>query len=42
MGTASLTGVSNVEIDEGVFKYILIKVFANDDEGNEISKLIVR
>lgn len=43
MGTKErLDAVSNVEIDEGVFKYVLIKVYANDDKGDEISKTIVR
>lgn len=37
-----LDGVPDVEIDEGIFKYVLIKVYADDAEGNEISKLIVR
>lgn len=37
-----LNAVNEVEIDEGVFKYVLIRVFANDSVGNEISKLIVR
>ena len=42
MGTKALDAVPDVEIDEGVFKYVLIKVYANDADGNEISKLIVR
>jgi phosphohistidine phosphatase len=40
---ARLEAVPNAEIDEGVFKYILIRVYGKEDEqGNEISKLIVR
>lgn len=41
---AYLNAVPLVEIDEGVFKYILIKVYGkqNPEDGKEPSKLIVR
>ncbi|KAG8264068.1 14 kDa phosphohistidine phosphatase [Homalodisca vitripennis] len=44
MTLESLEKVPNVEIDpEGVFKYILIKVYAKQTrDGNEPSKMIVR
>lgn len=38
-----LDAIPSAEIDEGVFKYILIKVYGKEDgQGNEMSKLIVR
>lgn len=38
-----LEAVSAVEIDEGVFKYILIKVYGKEkSDGSEHEKLIVR
>jgi phosphohistidine phosphatase len=40
---ARLEAVPNVEIDEGVFKYVLIKVYGDENEdGSENFKLIVR
>lgn len=40
---ARLEAVSTVEIDEGVFKYILIKVYGKEKaDGSEHEKLIVR
>lgn len=41
MTTSALDQVSEVDIDVGVFKYILIKVH-HDSNGEEISKNIVR
>jgi hypothetical protein len=40
---ARLQAVPDVEIDEGVFKYILIKVYGKEKaDGSEHQKLIVR
>jgi phosphohistidine phosphatase len=40
---ARLQAVPVVEIDEGVFKYILIKVYGKEKaDGSEAQKLIVR
>ncbi|KAG5680403.1 hypothetical protein PVAND_009912 [Polypedilum vanderplanki] len=40
---ARLEAVQNVEIDEGVFKYVLIKVYGKENsEGKEAQKNIVR
>lgn len=38
-----LAAVPNVKIDEGVFKYVLIKVYGKEEaDGSEPSKNIVR
>ncbi|XP_058059098.1 sex-regulated protein janus-A-like isoform X2 [Anopheles bellator] len=43
MVDAKLEAVSVVDIDEGIFKYVLIKVYAKEQaDGTEPSKLIVR
>lgn len=43
MVDAKLAAVPDVDIDEGVFKYVLIKVYGKPaDDGSEPSKLIVR
>uniref|UniRef100_A0A182N5U6 Sex-regulated protein janus-A n=1 Tax=Anopheles dirus TaxID=7168 RepID=A0A182N5U6_9DIPT len=43
MVDAKLDAVPVVEIDEGIFKYVLIKVYAKEQaDGTEPSKLIVR
>lgn len=40
---ARLEAIPIVEIDEGVFKYVLIKVYGKEKaDGSEPSKLIVR
>lgn len=43
MVDAKLAAVPNVDIDEGIFKYILIRVYGKETaDGTEPSKLIVR
>lgn len=43
MVDAKLEAVPNVEIDEGIFKYVLIKLYGKEKaDGSEPSKLIVR
>ena len=43
MEAAKLEAVPSVGIDDGVFKYVLIKVYgAEQEDGTEPSKLIVR
>lgn len=40
---ARLQAVKTVEIDEGVFKYILIKVYGKENpDGSELNKIILR
>lgn len=43
MADPKLDAVPNVDIDDGVFKYVLIKVYGKEKaDGSEPSKLIVR
>lgn len=43
MSDAKLEAVPSVDIEEGVFKYVLIKVYGKEKpEGTEPNKLIVR
>lgn len=43
MVDAKLEAVPNVDIDEGIFKYVLIKLYGKEKaDGSEPSKLIVR
>lgn len=43
MSNPKLDAVPNVDIDDGVFKYVLIKVYGKEKaDGSEPSKLIVR
>lgn len=43
MSDSKLEAVSNVEIDEGIFKYVLIKLYGKEKaDGSEPFKLIVR
>lgn len=43
MSDAKLAAVPAVDIEEGVFKYILIKVYGQvKDDGSEPHKLVVR
>lgn len=43
MVDAKLEAVPEVDIDEGIFKYVLIKVYGKEQsDGTEPSKLIVR
>lgn len=43
MSEAKLEAVSNVDIDKGNFKYVLIKLYGKEKaDGTEPSKLIVR
>ncbi|KAG7176652.1 14 kDa phosphohistidine phosphatase-like [Homarus americanus] len=37
-----LDNVANVDIDNGVFKYVLMKVYHSPEGGSEISKFITR
>lgn len=43
MVDAKLDAVSNVQIDDGIFKYVLIKVYGKENaDGTEKFKFIVR
>lgn len=42
MPTTALEAVPEVDIDEGCFKYILIKVHHSPEGGPEVTKFIVR
>ena len=43
MSDAKLEAVPSVEIDEGIFKYVLIKLYGKEKtDGSEPSKLLVR
>lgn len=43
MSDPKLDAVPNVDIDDGVFKYVLIRVYGKEKaDGSEPSKLIVR
>lgn len=43
MSDPKLDAVPNVDIDDGIFKYVLIKVYGKEKaDGSEPSKLIVR